>query len=413
MSDEAAAASVLDVFNRVMPEIKTKATEKPPASPPAEVQKPAETTTRQPVDRTRQPVEEPVQAQEQEAQQPSEESHRESVIPSSIEEFLDGKTKEIGAPAEDFPEELPQGQNGEEVKSNWKRLREAYKTAAEKVKALEAKPAADPELQTRLTKLESDNKQMAEILAKTSIEHDPRFQNDVIRPLNASWNDAVRIVKEAGADPAELQRIVTLKGKAQYEALDQLFEGMPESAKLEATTALRQFKHFSEVRRNALQNVGQTAEQLRQQEAARMIQVNKQVREQMDESYTNAVNLLRDKGKVFLLQKTEDPNGSWWNEQVDKIVNGGREFYLNNTDMDKAARAMVMSRMVDPLMKLLQAERAARIKNEKIIKERLGSEPSLSESGGNIRNGGPPDLKEPFNVAFMRELQKQHAAGVR
>ena len=190
----------------------------------------------------------------------------------------------------EWPEELPP----EERKSRIKGLRDAYKSLKEEVKQLKAMPHRDPAEQQRLAWLENQNKQMAEVLTRFGVEQSAEFQQNIMGPLHASWNEAARIVRDAGGDPQALAKAMSLTGKTQLEALDEIFAEMPESAKTEAHDALRMYRRYEDARRNAIANAPKTMETLRARETERQYaEVNKQ-RENMKCMFDRALHKLRD-----------------------------------------------------------------------------------------------------------------------
>lgn len=380
------------VFDRVLPEVKTspstpKATESPsaPVSPPDQaVQPPPEV-------------------------KPPDIEHK---LPSFLEDALkvedERQVKPPAAqPEEEWSEELPK----EERQTRIKGLRDAYKKLKEEVTTLKARPYQDEQTTARLEVLQKQNKEMSTALAQMGVSQNAEFQEKIINPLYAAWNEAARIVKESGHDPQELQRAMSKSGKQQFEALDEIFEGMPESAKMEANEALRVYRRYEVARQNALKNAPQTFEVLRKKELDRQFQVLSAQQEDMKNRFDGALKRLREEAKLEVLQRSNDPNTQWWNDQADKIENNSRSLYLENTDMDKMAVACILAPAVDAYRKLWLSERAARMKSEGTLKDRFGVEPSLSESSG-PGNGAEPlkdDLKKPFADVFLREFHKAQA----
>jgi hypothetical protein len=341
---------------------------------------------------------------------PTEKPPEDFKIPNFLEEALKTETApqkpEIDPEAE-FPDELPQ----EERKSRIKGLREAYKKLKTEVATLRNQPNRDPQEQARLQWLEQNNRQMAEMLSRVGVEHSAEFQQQIIAPLTQSWNEAARIVRDAGADPQELAKAMSLSGKAQFEALDMLFQEMPESAKLEAHDALRTYKRFEEARQRAVANAPRTLEALRERESARQYQELGKQREGMAQMFDRALSLLRDQAKVEVFMKTDDPESKWWNDQGEQVVQQGRQLFLENTDMEKVAMACLLAPTADAYRKLFIKSQQKVGELQKIIRERLEGEPNLRESGGSAGNLTPTgqmqeDLKKPFADVFLREFHR-------
>lgn len=335
-------------------------------------------------------------------------------LPSFLEEALKLEPGQPPTPAADpeadFPEDLPPEQKQSRIKG----LRDAYKQLKQEVTQLRNQPHRDPVEQQKLEFLETQNRQMAEMLSRVGVEHSAEFQNNIIRPLTASWQEAARIVRDSGGDPQELAKAMALSGRPQFEALDNLFSDMPESARAEAHDALRTYRRYEEARRAAVANAPRTLEAIRERETQRQYSETRAQRQQMQDMFERAVTRLRDEAKVEVFLKTDDPDGKWWNDQGDQLINQGRELFLENTDMDKVALACLLAPTADAYRKLFIKSQQKVSELQKLIKERLGGEPTLNESGGNAGNLTPEgqmkeDLKKPFADVFLREFHRAQA----
>jgi hypothetical protein len=384
---------VQKAFDRVLPAIK------PLPSTPKEKEQ-AQSVPPKPVEKT------------QESVTPPPKTAQEHEIPSFLEEALKlepSQTPTVTPPPPEieveWSEELPQ----EERKSRIKGLRDAYKAAKAELAHLRERPVRDPGDAQRLAQLETQNRNMQAILTRAGVENSPDFQQNIMNPLYASWNEAARIVRDAGADPQELAKAMSLNGRAQFEALDSLFSEMPESAKMEAHDALRSYRRFEDARRNAVANAPRTLEAIRARETeAQYAQINRQ-REEMKGMFERALTRLRDEAKVEVFQKTTDQNGDWWNKQGERLVEAGRNLFLENTDLDRVAYACLLAPAADAYRSLFIKSQKKVGELQKFIKDRIGSEPTLSESGGNVASGSPEmkdDLKKPFVDVFLREFHR-------
>ena len=234
-----------------------------------------------------------------------------------------------------------------------------------------------------------------------------------MQPLLAHWNEAARIVKDAGGDPQELAKAMSLSGKAQFEALDDIFEGLPESAKTEAHDALRNYRRFEEARRRAVADAPRTMEGIRQRENERVMhQLNKQ-REDLRGLFDNALKRMKD-AKVEVFMQSSDPKDKWWNEQGERLIDQARSLYFDNTDMDKVALACLLAPTADCYRKLFMGSQKEVNRLRTLINDRLGGEPSLSESAGNAASLTPErqtaeDMKKPFAEVFLREFHRAQA----
>lgn len=390
------------VFDRVLPEIRGTPTVK---SPPE--QKP-EKAPEKPVAPSAEAAEPESKPPEKPAQKPAEESHE---IPSFLEQALKGEPSQEATPAEDeWPEELPDFKNSAEAKERYKKWRAAYGGVKDELKSLREKPTLDANQLARLESLEGENQRMRNMLTHVGVQQSEEFQNNVLRPLTVAWNEAARIVKDAGGNPNNLAKAMTLSGKAQFEALDDLFREMPESAKAEAHDALRTYRRYEETRKAILANAPAALEGIRKREGERqMAELNRQ-RADMGNIFDQAVASLTN-GKVEVFLTADSADGKWWNEQRENIVKQGRELFLENTDMGRVAMACLLASSADAYRKLwLRSQKKIAEQNE-IIKSRIDSEPDLSEHGGpgNIipaEQQLEADLKLPFEKVFLREFHK-------
>src|SRR4249919_1877374 len=215
------------IFDRVLPDTRkpTPSATAPtaPDAPPAAPAQPA-------------PGEQPPAA-------PTEQPPGELKIPSFLDEALKPDPAAAQPPIDpeaDFLDDLPPDQKQSRITG----LREAYKRVKGELETARQRTGSDPQERARLQFLEGQNRQMQEVLSRVGVEHSPQFQQQIIAPLTASWHEVARIVRDAGGDPQELAKAMTLQGKAQFEALDMLFSEMPESAKTEAHDALRTYRRF-------------------------------------------------------------------------------------------------------------------------------------------------------------------------
>lgn len=400
--------SVQRAFDRVLPAIKTQPTPpaaQPPVAPPVE---PVKQQQQKPVPEPPTPPVSP------------EPKHDEVDVPSFLEQALRGEepTPPAAAPTEDeWPEELPSFKNSDEAKARYKKWREAHKGLRDELKALKERPSViDPTTKQRMEFLETQNKQMSEVLTRLGVEQSAEFQQKIMAPLHASWNEAARIVRDGGGDPQALARAMTLTGRAQFEALDEVFDAIPESAKSEANEALRVYRRYEEARRQAVANAPQALEGIRKRETEREMATIQKQRDDMKNIFDNAVKRLRDDAKLEVLLRTDKPEGDWWNSQGDAIVKQARELYLENTDMNRVAMACLLAPAADTYRKLWLNSQKKIGQLQKVINDRIGNEPNLSESGGSQRIATPDqqladDLKRPFSEVFLREFHRQQAQG--
>lgn len=400
---------VQNVFDRVFPEIKKEPTKPVSKEPP----KPAQ-TPKEPVTPPTEPPKPPETPSTETPKQPSDASHK---VPSFIEKALEvpevkpAETPTVTEP--EWPDELPTFKTPEESKERYKKWRDSYNNIKSELTELRKKPVTDVAAAQRLEFLENQNREMGAMLNRMGVEGHAEFQQQVIQPLTAAWHEAARIVKESGGDPNDLAKALSLSGKAQFEALDSLFSEMPESAKMEVNEAIRTYRRYDDARRRAIADAPKTMEALRKRDLERNMQSLNAQRSEMKSHFDEAVRQLRDVAKVEILQTSSDPEAKWWNDQAQSILDNAEKLAFQNTDMSKVMMAAVLANMVDPYRKMWLSEREAHAKTKKMMNERLGSEPMLSEGGGG-GSGAPEmkfkeDLKRPFADVFLEQLRREEA----
>ena len=403
---------VQKAFDKAYPEIKVRPSRSTATSSSEEPPKPAETPPA-PVTPVQTPPEEPTKPQVS----PSEPSPEHLDVPSFLEQALRGEPSQgVKAPAaeDEWPEELPSFKTPEESKARYRKWRTQYNNIKSELRTLQEKPALNAHQLARMETLETQNRQMHDVLTRVGVEQSAEFQNNILRPLHQSWNEAARIVKQSGSDPQDLAKAMALSGKAQFEALDELFSGMPESAKAEVNEALRVYRRFEDARRSTVQNAPPAREGIRKREQERAVQELGRQREEMKGIFDRQMVRLRDEAKLELLLRTDSADGKWWNDQGEKIIEQGRSLFLENTDMDKVAMACLLAPAADTYRKLWLASQNKIGKLQKIIKEKIGNEPVLSESGGSqvlqtSEAQQAADLKRPFAEVFLREFHRSQA----
>jgi len=412
----AATKNVQDIFDRVAPKIGGKETEKAPVTPPARQETPP---VEPPLD-TKPPPETPDSTKPPPAAKPPETpAPSDPSTPSFIDKILRGEpeTPPAAAPVdEEWPEELPTFKTSDDAKARYKNWREAHKKLREENRELREKPILDDATASRLKFLEGKTVEQDKQLSAMSVNMHPDFQRNIIQPLYQVWNHAAKVVQESGGNAENLAKALALNGRAQYEAIDEVLSDIPESARVEVNGAIAQYRRLDEARRAALADAPRTVETLKKNDLERQMAYYDTQKKQMAVMFDEAIKELREKAKIEVLQKSDDPDAKQWNERADAIVEVAKNLFLENKDLKRMAFAVAMAPMADVYRDLWLKERAARAKGDKLISDRLGAEPNLSESGGNVPGSTPTieeDLKTPFPQVFLREFHRQREKGVR
>lgn len=316
------------------------------------------------------------------------------------------------AEEEPLPVEAPAGSD-EKTKLNWKKARDKIDRQEAELKELRAKAQSREEKgkapneaeAQRIADLERENTEYKQALQRQSIENHPQFINQVLRPLQASYTEAKRIISDAGGDESALDRALVATGKAHYDAMDEILSGLPESAKVELTSSIRDWRKFNQQRQNALANAPKLAEDMKRADEARQLQAVTEYQKEMDRTYEDVVKHSRDVVGFELLRKSDNPEHAEWNGMVDKIVDYGREL-LRSDDKVKMAQACVFAPAAMTLRDLWKRAEQRASRAEKELAALRSSEPSMSSSGS-PNPVKDDDLKIPFEKLLIQTLHKQ------
>ena len=338
--------------------------------------------------------------------------------PPKVEGAPDVSKPDAPAAPEEWPEELP-GTKDTKTQGQWKRFKEFYKTRTAEVETLKrenetlrAQNGTIPQETTeKLQRLEKDNAELLGYVERYSLQNHPKFVNQIEQPLARARDAARSILKDAGGDPAQLDSAFTAHGKARYEILDELTQGIPESAKGELLATFKDVRAIEERRNQILADPKRTMESLRKEDIqTQRAQLEAQTK-QLDNTLNDIVSSLRDNDKLEVLQRTTDPKEGWWNEQGEQIVSIAREI-LHSPDPKKLTAAIVLGASADVYRGLfLDANERAR-KAEGELASLRGKEPSFEgEPSEDTVPSEAKDFKQPFSAAFIQTLNRQRNRG--
>lgn len=330
-------------------------------------------------------------------------------LPSFLTETI--SVPETETKSEELPDELPAEVKDEKVRENWKKARVAHKGEIEKltkkIETLEAKGKEVPEATTaRLQQLEEQNQQMSQILQRVGVETHQKFQQQVIAPLQGAYSEAKAIITTAGGDPAALDHALSLSGRSQYDALDEVYSSLPESAKIEAQEAIRTFRKYNEIRLRELANAPKTLERLRQQDLVEQSRGLENQKHEMENLYDSIVEEYKNNG-IEILKPTDDPDSKWWNDIAPQVVQGGRQTFLDSHDMKDVAKAAFWGKAGPIYQKLFQYMVKKQSVTDQQLREIQDAGPTVRDSsGGGVTSNYDEDLKKPFADVFIKKVRE-------
>lgn len=370
-----------------------QATETPPAPAPTQPElpkpKPREPARKEP------PRDEPTQ-----------------LLPSFLEKPAPVETQPVEE--EPLPEELP-GAKGEQAKANWKKFRSQHDARLTKIKEQEnliselqaqiGKP--DPATSERLKRLEEENAQLLTVTERVSIHNHPRFQAEVLQPRNNALEYAKTIVRDAGGNPVDLEKAVSLSGQAHYAALEDLYSTLPEVAKGELSAVIKDIRLYDRRRDQILSDPKRSLDAIRKEDlVAQQRQLESQQREG-DQMLERILTRMREHSKVEVLQRSNDPRDKWWNDQVDQIENTARQLAKTH-DPEQLMAALALAPMADVYRKLFLDSQ----QQLSHLKQRVASfdshEPVLDgePEPATAKEQRKKDMDKPIGQAFREILNR-------
>lgn len=410
-----AVQAAFDRATKFKPKTEEKAAEPAPPSPP-----PPSKEEPKAIEPASEPIKEAAKVEDDKS---------EFKVPSFITaepEKTEEKPPEPEIKLEDLPEEAPEGSD-EKTKINWKNTRTLLKKQADELSELRQKQSqkqdAGRELSeadaARLKQLEDENTGMRQQLERVGLQNHPRFMQEIIVPMQQTYGEAKRIIKDAGGDPSALDRAVTLTGEAHYRAMDEILAELPESAKGEITTTMRDFRKLAQARSQAIANAPKALEELRRQDLIQQRDALDGMKHDMEKLFDERVSVFRDQLKFEPLIETTEKDAQGWNEIPKNVLATARKIALESQDPKVAMDASILAASAGTLRDLwLRAEKRVTAeseradKAEKELADIKGTEPTIRDSA-TISRPEKVDLDEPIGKAFIRELNRLNKQGIK
>jgi hypothetical protein len=360
---------------------------------------------------------EPESAPEPEAKPVEKEKEKptESAEPKSITDIL-FKDKESPVPTpkktevEPIKEEAPPEMKGK-ARENFDRLAtakfEAEKRAItheKRVKELETKLAqGDPDAKARIQQLETERAQYSQLIERANLELHPRFQAEFVIPRQQLIEQAKTAAQDAGIDPQELETAMTLKGKAQADKLDELFEGIRSpTLRGKIERAVDNISNLDGRREATLKNQAVVLKQLQQQDQIQRHRQFEQQEQIVKAGLKTAQSFLQDRFKIF--SPVDDPKFSDYNERLTSDIKGAEQIMLTVSDPSQMVIAAEMAARFPTLYELYVNEATEHKKTRQQLKEYRDSEPDLGGGGG--RRGADLSAEEDEKLGLADAILK-------
>jgi len=302
-----------------------------------------------------------------------------------------------------IPEEPPASIKTEKGKADWKQWRKQWAEMQAKVKQYESgQQQAVPS--EEVNNLKAQNQQLMErlqqlspVVERANIELHPAFQAQFIQPRQQMVAEGREALETAGADPAMLERAMSLTGKARIEALDEIFETVTSPtlrAKLEQVAW--HIDSIDKQKAQVLADLPKAHERLQQEERIR----NQQQMEQQEKHFLAVLDDSVGKlAETFPLLR-EIPGNDEWNATRQREIQSARELLTRTTDPAQLAAAAVMATQAPRLQQWALNERKLRLAAEKELAELRGAEPSLGRRSNG--SGEHEDVKTGAAAVLAR-----------
>jgi hypothetical protein len=215
-------------------------------------------------------------------------------------------------------------------------------------------------------------------LERYDLQAHPAFQEKYLKPRQQKFDDAYNLVKEAGGNPEELRRAMSLVGESRIEALEGIAESIPhQMMKGRFERLIEGIDADSRVINEKLANHRQTIQEEEKNETIRRHETNEKMAKEWKSLLGAARTDLMENVKLEALVKVDRPGFEWWNNQIDEDDAVAEEILLKSTPQ-KAAVAAVLASKCGTYRSMWQAERELTKAQAKEIAELKGAEPTLT-----------------------------------
>lgn len=297
------------------------------------------------------------------------------------------------------------------AQADMRKFRESYEALEKEVTTLRARPAAPAENPETKTLLETVTKERDDLLARverTNLLDSPKFQKEHLQPRQKAFDKLQGIVKEGGADPAAIQRAISMApGKLRIEALDAIREEIgSEMLKGQFDRLVEDIDSKTVEINEKLRNAKVTAEELKRNETVQTHEQRVAQQKQLEGLLGAAMDNLENDFGLEVLKKTGKPEFAWHDGKVDEIKKVAREVYLESTP-EKAAMASALAASCGTYRDWWQAERNANKALRDEIAELKGAEPTLSADrrAEKVATDGvePDDITARLRAGFYKK----------
>lgn len=336
----------------------------------------------------RPPEQQPPQQKDEPKEKPKAKSKEPASEPIGITDILQAASGGVEGVAESTDDELPKPEIPQELKGKSREHFEKIATekweADKKARALEKKAAAlekqlsEAGADPRIQQLQAQLKDYSSRLERVGLEHHPWFEANFTAPRNQLVETAKRAFKDGGGDPEAISKALRLEGQARVEKLDEVLSEISSTSlrgRIERT--IDTIDQLDQRKDQILSNRDSVLRSLAENDKITQKQMLEQHSKQTKAQLSEAKELLRDKFGFFVFKTVDDPQFSWWNDEVKKMDTEAENLMLSTTDPKELTLGSYMAVAAPRIMNLLLKEVQNRKKIEKEFAEYKNSEPKL------------------------------------
>jgi hypothetical protein len=330
----------------------------------------------------------PKKAEAKKEEKPKEESKPSDLLTDILEgvkpvEKKEEKIEDTDLKKEEAPVELKgkAREHFERLSTEKHDLQKQLRLAQKKAEEAEKKGVdLDANTRSRLEQLEKVNQDLSQRLGRAGLELHPWFEQNFIVPRKQAMEAAVKAFKDGGGNPEDLETALKLDGRARAQRLDELYSEIPSTTlKGKVERAVDAIELIDSRKEQALKNRNAILPELQKQDQAQQAKMLSQQEQILKSNLEESRAMLRDKFGFFVFKQIDDPNYSWWNDDLKKMNEEAETLMLRTSDPKELAVATNLAVVAPRLMAILKQEIAKRRQAEKERDEYRDSQPGIGK----------------------------------
>lgn len=326
-------------------------------------------------------------------------------VPAKPEATADPIEQEYGTLPEQPPPEFKSKEAKEsyaKMRQNHEKLKSDFRAARE---AAKQKPPPDEGMAAQLADLTARNAELNAIVERSAIESHPYVRQQFDEPRKQLFNIAASALKKVDIDPARLGKILSLDGKDRVDAMDELYgEIESPTTREKVTNAIAQIDMLEEKKGEFLADRQGNVERMTAAEKAEQYRQFTAQEKALDESVTEAIDLLGNKIGFEHWKKSDDPNAKDWNERIIDRERALRFLSKENKDPKLTVRVLAAGVVAEDIRKwALSLQEQLQAERQKVA-EYEGAMPNL--------NGASATEKVSATGTMAKDDDEMTAAGI-